>query len=135
MLHLPFPVLSVADAGLRSLLSAGCTAMVFTFCTPSLFCWSCFFSAAHSNGKEDGMDELTNDSLRPVCVIKEYYEIANRSLPSMGILDHIDANQFYRNAFLYSKKLSNLPSFRAILALIASRATFENHFSFFLSYC
>ena len=44
--------------------------------------------------------------------LRKYYEIVNGSPPSIGILPH-RCTFFYRNVFLL-KKLSNLPSFRAI---------------------
>ena len=58
--------------------------------------------------------------------LKEYYEIINGSQPSIRISPH--RCRFFlknRNAFLL-KKLSNLPSFRVIGALIASQSMFEN---------
>ena len=49
--------------------------------------------------------------------LKEYYEIVNEARPLLGFFPPADAD---RNAFLIMK-LCNLPSSRAIRALIASQ--------------
>ena len=55
--------------------------------------------------------------------LKEYYEIVNEARPLS--MEFIPKDDFiYRNAIL-RMKLSNLPSFRTIRAIIASQSTFE----------
>ena len=58
-----------------------------------------------------------------IAVLKEYYEIVDEACPLSGFFPHI-LIFFYGNAFLIMK-LSKLPSFRVIRALIASQSTFE----------
>ena len=55
-------------------------------------------------------------------LLKEYYEIVDEARPLSGFFPHMLF--FYGNAFIIMK-LSKLPSFRAIRALIASQSTFE----------
>ena len=55
--------------------------------------------------------------------LKEYYDIVNEARPLSGI-SSADSDFLLKNAFLIMK-LSNLPSFKAIRALIASQWTFE----------
>ena len=55
--------------------------------------------------------------------LKEYYEIVNEARPLSGFVP-TDADFFGRNGFLIMK-LSKLPIFRAIQALVASQSTFE----------
>ena len=65
---------------------------------------------------------LSSVYIKNLC-LKEYYEIEGESRPLSGFfLTHADF--VYRNAFLIMKQ-AILPSFRAILALIASQSTFE----------
>ena len=56
-------------------------------------------------------------------LLKEYYEIVDEACPLSGFV-HTHADFVYGNAFI-SMKLSKLPSFRPIRALIASQSTFE----------
>ena len=62
-------------------------------------------------------------SIACIETLKEYYEIVDEARPLSGFFP-THADFFYGNSFLIMK-LSKLPSFRAIRALIASQSTFE----------
>ena len=99
----------------------------------------CHFWKKYSQKKHSCCWSLSCTNYSKHHLLKKYYEIVNEARPLLGFFSHKNADFVYRNTFIIIK-LSNLPSFRSIRALIASQSTFGKinyciQFIFILSYC
>ena len=83
------------------------------------------YPTLHTCTSVHGYIEPSGPAVQGLCVmkLKEYYEIIGEGRPLSGFFNtHADC--CYRNAFIIMK-LSKIPSFRMIRAVIASQSMFE----------